>query len=102
MPPPSCRLRATMTSDASPSLQRRSFLKKGLLGAALLFLGGALPIALRGGIERTRPRGALRLFTPHEHAIFAAVAARIVPGDDAGAAWPTAEAVDCAGKVDAL
>jgi hypothetical protein len=32
----------------------------------------------------------------------AAIAARIVPGDGAGPAWPSAEAVDCAGKVDAL
>ena len=104
-----------MTSDASAgkalsSPPRRSFLKKGILGAALLLVGGALPIALRGGIDRARPRGALRLFTPREYAIFAAVAARIVPGEPAPAppgaapapAWPSAEALDCAGKADAL
>ena len=34
--------------------------------------------------------------------MFAAVAARLVPGDGAGPSWPTAEALDCAGKVDAL
>jgi hypothetical protein len=106
-----------MTSDASAraalsSPPRRSFLKKGILGAALLFVGGAVPIALRGGIDRARARGALRLFTPREYAIFAAIAARIVPGDAAAAAgiagaapatvWPSAQALDCAGKADAL
>jgi hypothetical protein len=82
---------------------RRSFLKKGLVGGALLFLGGgAASIALRGGIDRARPRGALQLFTAREYAIFAAIAARIVPGDGAGPDWPTADALDCAGKADAL
>ncbi len=56
------------------SPERRSFLKKGIFGAALLIVGGAVPLALRGGIDRARPRGALRLFTSHEYAIFAAIA----------------------------
>ena len=86
----------------SHSSERRSFLKKGILGAALLLVGGAVPLALRGGLDRARPRGALRLFTPHEYAIFAAIAARVAPGDGADASWPTAEALDCAGKADAL
>ena len=34
--------------------------------------------------------------------MLAAVAARIVPGDGAGPTWPTAEQLDCAGKIDAL
>jgi hypothetical protein len=86
------------------SPERRSFLKKGIFGAALLLVGGAVPLALRGGIDRARPRGALKLLTPHEYAIFAAIAARIVPGDGAVSTspWPTAEALDCAGKADAL
>jgi hypothetical protein len=105
----------TPTADpAAASPARRSFLQKGLLGAALLFVGGAVPIALRGGLDRAHPRGALRLFTPRELAIFAAIAARIVPGQNdadsdargaastAADAWPSAEALDCAGKVDAL
>ena len=61
-----------------------------------------MPLALRGGLDRARPRTALKLFTPHEYAIFAAIAGRIVPGDGADASWPTAEALDCAGKADAL
>jgi hypothetical protein len=44
----------------------------------------------------------LRLLSENEHAIFGAIAARLVPGDGAGPKWPSAEALDCAGKVDAL
>jgi hypothetical protein len=78
-------------------------LKKGLLGGALLLVGGALPVALRSGADVARPRRPLRLFTTHEFAVFAAVAARIVPGDGGAAAgWPSAEALDCAGKADEL
>jgi Gluconate 2-dehydrogenase subunit 3 len=81
---------------------RRGFVKKGLMGGALLLLAGGLPIALRSGPMSARPRRPLLLLSPEEYAVFAAVAARIVPGDGAGASWPTAEAVDCAGKTDQL
>lgn len=81
---------------------RRRFLKRGLLGGALLLVAGALPIALRSGPMSAKPRRALLLLSPEEYAVFAAVAARIVPGDGAGPAWPSAEAVDCAGKADQL
>jgi hypothetical protein len=97
-----------VSQSPPPHANRRSFLKKGLAGAALLFVGGAVPIAFRSGIYPGTTRGPLRLFTLREHAIFAAIAARIVPGDDAGgssptsAAWPLAETLDCAGKADAL
>jgi hypothetical protein len=46
--------------------------------------------------------GPLRLLTEEEHAVFAAAAARLVPGDGAGPGWPSADDLDCAGKVDAL
>lgn len=90
--------------DAGPpsSPGRRRLLTRGLLGGALLFLGGALPLALRSTLRRGRPLRPLRLLSEDEHAVFAAVAARLAPGDGAGPAWPTAEALDCAGKVDAL
>jgi hypothetical protein len=52
--------------------------------------------------QRRAPRGPLRLLSADEYAVFAAAAARLVPGDGAGAQWPSAEALDCAGKVDAL
>ena len=87
-------------APASPG--RRRLLKRGVLGGALLLVGGALPLALRSTLVRRRPRAPLRLLSEDEHAIFAAVAARLAPGDGAGPQWPTAEALDCAGKVDAL
>jgi hypothetical protein len=81
---------------------RRGFVKKGLIGGALLLVAGGLPIALRSGPMSARPKRPLLLLSPEEYAVFAAVAARIVPGDGAGAAWPSAEAVDCTGKADQL
>jgi hypothetical protein len=87
-------------APSSPS--RRRLLKRGLFGGALLFLGGALPLALRSTLVRRKPKRPLALLSEDEHAIFAAVAARLAPGDGAGPAWPTADALDCAGKVDAL
>ena len=84
------------------AISRRSLFKKGLLGGILLAAGGSVGIALRRTRLGPGPRAPLRLFTLEEHAIFAAVAARIVPGDHAGPAWPTAAALDCAGKADAL
>jgi hypothetical protein len=81
---------------------RRTFLKRGLLGGGLLLAAGSLPFAFRTTLLGRRPRRELRLLTVQEHAVLAAVAARLVPGDGAGPTWPTAEAVDCAGKIDAL
>jgi hypothetical protein len=81
---------------------RRGLLKKGLLGGALLLVGGALPIGLRGSRLGPAPKAPLALLSPEEHAVFAAVAARVVPGDGAPPAWPSAETLDCAGKADAL
>jgi hypothetical protein len=84
------------------SPDRRRLLKRGLLGGVLLFLGGAVPLALRSTLVRVRPKHPLKILSEDEHAIFAAVAARVAPGDGAGPTWPTADALDCAGKVDAL
>jgi hypothetical protein len=81
---------------------RRRLLKRGLLGGALLLVGGAVPLALRSTLVRGKPKGALKLLSEEEHAILAAVAARVAPGEGAPPTWPTAEALDCAGKVDAL
>ena len=81
---------------------RRSLFRKGLAGGLLLAFGGAAGIGLRATLVKDEPRAPLRLFSREEHAIFAAVAARVVPGDGADRAWPTALAVDCAGKADAL
>jgi len=81
---------------------RRKFLKRGLLGGGLLVLAGTLPFAFRTTAIGRRPRRELKLLSVEEHAVLAAIAARMTPGDGAGPTWPTAEAVDCAGKIDAL
>jgi hypothetical protein len=81
---------------------RRKFLKRGAIGGGLLVLAGTLPFAFRTTALGRRPRRELRLLSLEEHAVLAAVAARLVPGDGAGPTWPAAEAVDCAGKIDAL
>ncbi|HVX94406.1 MAG TPA: gluconate 2-dehydrogenase subunit 3 family protein [Polyangia bacterium] len=90
-----------MQRAAQFSPGRRRWLKRGVVGGALLALGGgALSLrSTRRGRQPTRP---LRLLSEDEHAIFAAIAARLVPGDGAGPKWPSADALDCAGKVDAL
>jgi len=85
----------------APNPSRRQFLRRGLAGGALLVAAGAAPFAFRSTRLR-QPRGPLRLLSQAEYSVLAAVAARIVPGDGAGAGWPSAEAVDCAGKMDAL
>jgi hypothetical protein len=84
------------------TVPRRGFLKKGILGGALLLIGGGAGLALRGTRLGKPARKPLRLLSPAEHAVLAAIAARVVPGEGAPAAWPSAEAVDCAGKIDAL
>jgi hypothetical protein len=91
-----------VVANFEPNLNRRRFLKRGVVGGGLLFLVGLLPLTFRSTLIRKPPRGPLRLLNAQEHAIFAAVAARVVPGDGASEKWPTAEALDCAGKVDAL
>jgi len=82
-------------------LPRRGFLKKGLIGGALLLVGGAVPVALRSTRRGPSPQAPLRLFSADEHATFAAIATRVVPGDGAGHAWPSAQALDVAGRADA-
>ena len=88
--------------DARAGVDRRRFLKRGLFGGALLVLGGALPFVFRTTRRGGAPRGPLRLLSADEYAVLAAVAARVVPGDGADGRWPRAEALDCAGKIDAL
>jgi hypothetical protein len=89
------------SSREASSINRRRFLKRGLVGGGLLIAAGALPFAVRS-TRRWPPHGPLRLLSADEYAVFAAAAARLVPGDGAGPRWPSADALDCAGKVDAL
>jgi len=87
---------------AEGKLARRRFLKRGLIGGAALVVVGNLPFLLRSTAVRFAPKRELRLLSPEEHAILAAVVTRIVPGPTAGPEWPTADALDCAGKIDTL
>jgi len=89
-------------SEEPVRLDRRRFLRRGLFGGALLLCAGSLPFVFRTTRRGNAPRAPLKLLSADEYAVFAAVAARMVPGDGADARWPRAEALDCAGKVDAL
>jgi hypothetical protein len=89
-------------SDQRAGFDRRRFLRRGLFGGALLLCAGSLPFVFRSTRRGNGPRAPLRLLSADEHAVLAAVAARMVPGDGADARWPRAEALDCAGRVDAL
>jgi hypothetical protein len=95
------------------SSSRRSLLKKGVFGGAVLFLGSAaasLPILWRPhGRLRAPGQGAtpapsrpLRYLSPIEYGVFAALSARLVLGDDAPAGWPSTDRIDCAGRLDEL
>ncbi|MEO5767464.1 MAG: gluconate 2-dehydrogenase subunit 3 family protein [Polyangia bacterium] len=83
-------------------LSRRSLLKKGFAGGAILLLGGSLATFLRGGGRGRNPRQPLRLLTAKEYGIFAAVAARVCPRQPEAVGWPSPDNLDCAGKVDQL
>lgn len=72
-----------MDEGAAPAARgdgetRRSALKKGLFGGALLVAAGTAAIALRPTrVRRPAPSG-LRVFTSAEYAVFAAMAERVV------------------------
>lgn len=88
-----------MDSDAPRSPSRRSLLRRGLVGGALLAAGGAGFLALRGGKRVPPPPGGLRVFSVQEYAVLDALAHRLLgalPG------WPTVEAVGVAQAVDRI
>jgi hypothetical protein len=88
-----------MVSDAPRSPSRRSLLKRGLLGSALLAAGGAGFLALRPGRRLPPPADGLRVFSLREYATLDALAHRLVaklPG------WPTVEEVGVARAVDRI
>jgi hypothetical protein len=85
--------------EAPPSLSRRSLLKRGLLGGALLAAGGAGFLALRGGRRVSPPKEGLHVFSVREYAVLLALAPRLVgtlPG------WPSVEEVGVALAVDRI
>ncbi len=76
---------------------RRSFLKKGLFGGLVLLVGGAGAIALRGTRVLREPTGRLLVFSREEHAIFAALARRVVAPSERA---PSTDDVDVATRAD--
>lgn len=78
-------------------VNRRSVLKLGLLGGGALALG-SVTLSTRATALRP-PAVPLRLLTPQEFSILAAVADRVCPGHDA---FPPAAAMQVAERVDAL
>jgi hypothetical protein len=66
-------------------MNRRSFVKRGLLGGALLALGGSIGLATWPSREAVRPRRKLQALDAQQFAILAAVAARTVEAPEADA-----------------
>lgn len=75
-------------------MNRRTFIRRGLLGGALLALGGSIGLATWSSDRRMRePRRALRALDERQFAVLAAVAARTV-GD------PKADPIEVAHRID--
>ena len=82
-----------------PSADRRRFLKRGVFGGLALVVLGAGTLALRRGRGPARaPRG-LAVLDAATYATLMALAARMVPGDDARG-WPSAEELGVGSAVD--
>ena len=74
-------------------MQRRSLIKRGLFGGALLFVGSAVGVGIIPGDVSVKPSGALFAISAKAFPVLAAVAARVLAGT-------TASPVDVAMKVD--
>lgn len=81
------------------NMNRRSFVQKGLLGGALLTLGGGGFLALRRGPMAYSPATELKFLSLAEFNVFAAFADRIIPG---GENHVVASALQVAEKADAV
>lgn len=77
-----------MEAQRATGLSRRSLLKRGLFGGALLAVGGSTALALRGGLELPLPPEGLKVLGAREYATLQAIARRALP-DRKG--WPTAD-----------
>ncbi|MCC6747042.1 MAG: gluconate 2-dehydrogenase subunit 3 family protein [Deltaproteobacteria bacterium] len=76
---------------------RRGFLKKGLLGGALLAAGGVGFLAFRGSRKVALPKEPLQVLDAVQYAVVQAIAARLLP-ERVG--WPTVEELEVALAVD--
>jgi len=72
---------------------RRTFLKRGLFGGALLAIGGSTTLALFPSRQQYSPTGPLKVLSPGRFNVLAAMAARFVTA-------PGADPVTIAHKVD--
>jgi hypothetical protein len=84
---------------APAGLSRRSLVKRGLVGGALLAAGGASFLALRGGASVRLPADGLLVFSAAQYAVLDAVARRMVrprPG------WPSVDEVGVARAADRI
>jgi Gluconate 2-dehydrogenase subunit 3 len=88
-----------MASAGPRSPSRRSLLKRGIFGGALLAAGGAGFLALRSGRRVPPPPDGLHVFSEQEFSVLDALAHRLVAPL---AGWPTVEAVGVARAVDRI
>lgn len=75
---------------------RRKFIKRGLLGSALLFVGGTGALALYPSNDSRAPRRRLLTLDESTFAIMAAFAERIIPENGSADAIEVAHRVDVA------
>jgi hypothetical protein len=75
-------------------MNRRTFIRRGLFGGALLAVGGAVGLAAWPSHETARPRRPLRALNDRQFAVLAAVAGRFVVA-------PNVDTVEIAHRVDA-
>ena len=91
-----------VSPPASPvpaTLSRRSVLKRGLVGGALLAAGGAGFLAFRGGASVPLPADGLQVFTPGQFAVLDAVSRRMVRPRHG---WPTVDEIGVARAADRI
>lgn len=84
---------------APTTLSRRSLIKRGVLGGALLAAGGAGFLALRGGATVPLPADGLLVFTAGQFAVLDAVSRRMVRPRKG---WPSVDEVGVARAADRI
>jgi hypothetical protein len=78
------------------TVTRRSFVKRGLLGGALLTIGGVGGLSARSTVM-VEPLGPLKALDAKSYSIFSAVAARLVPQGDG---FPSARSAKVVESID--
>jgi hypothetical protein len=83
--------------DDSKRLDRRTLVKRGLLGGALLAIGGGTVVGLRSTCSSAPSKEGLKVFSAHEYAILAALARRVIAAREGD---PSTDDVDVALRAD--